>query len=368
VTPRLSKPRNPWKGLLAVIWRQPLWAIPFALFFGTLYGASWISYVYAMRVSLVFSFAIGLTMWAIRHFVEPRLEASTLPEDVRGPRIGLAYTIGALLSSWIAAVIVHFTVMPGFLGSARAIAISGMFSLLFVALFSGIHAAIAFYRQSVERARAVEQTRRQLAEAELRALRAQIHPHFLFNTLNSIAALISTRPAEAEDVTTRLAELFRYTLQASEREYSPLGDELDFVRNYLEVERARFGDRLRLRESIEPGIVSIPVPSLLLQPLVENAVHHAVSASERGAVIELVVRRDQGRLLLEVADDGPGIDQAPASEGTGFGLHSVRERLRVLGPPHEIQIESAPGRGTRVRVHVPLEDRRPSHGTTGGLS
>lgn len=368
MTPRNSKPRRPWKALLHVLWRQPLWAIPFAFFFGTLYGGTWISYVYAFRISLVFSFSIGLAMWAVSQFVEPRIARSSLPEDGRGLRIGFSYVIAAFVASYLGAGIVHFTVMPGFLGSPRAFAIAGMYSLLFVGLFSGINFAIVFYRQAVERARTVEQTKRQLAEAELRALRAQIHPHFLFNTLNSIASLISTDPAIAEDVTTRLAELFRYTLQASERETSPLGDELDFVRNYLEVERARFGDRLHVRESIAPGLGSTPVPSLLLQPLVENAVHHAVSASEKGATIELNVRADGDRLLLEVADDGPGMDHAPASEGAGFGLHSVRERLRVLGPPHEIQIESSPGRGTRVRVHVPLTDRRPPRGTSGGPS
>jgi signal transduction histidine kinase len=367
VTARPHSRRNPWKSLLRVLWRQPLWAIPFALFFGTLYGGSWMSYVLSFRVSLVFSFSIGLALWAIGQFVEPRIERSDLPDDARGWRVGLAYTLGALLASWAASVIVHLTVMPGMLGSPRAVLVALMFSVVFVALFSGIHAAISFYRTSVERAKAVEQTKRQLAEAELRALRAQIHPHFLFNTLNSIASLIASDPAEAEDVVTRLAELFRYTLQASDREHSPLEGELDFVRNYLEIERARFGDRLRLREAIEPGLAGTPVPSLLLQPLVENAVHHAVSAHERGATIELGVRREGDRLVLEVADDGPGIEQAPRSDGTGFGLHSVRERLRVLGPPHEIQIESAPGRGTRVRVHVPLPGRS-SHLKTGGVS
>ena len=365
---RTPKTRRPWIALLHVLWRQPLWAIPFALFFGTLYGGSWTSYLYALRISLVFSLSVGLTLWVVSQFVEPRLERAIPPEDPRGLRIGFAYVIGAMLGSWIGAAVVHFTVMPGFLGSPRAFLISGMFTLLFVGLFSGISFAIVFYRQAVERAGAVELARRQLAEAELRALRAQIHPHFLFNTLNSIASLISTDPGIAEDVTTRLAELFRYTLQASDRETSPLGDELDFVHNYLEIERARFGDRLRVRESLEPGLAAVAVPGLLLQPLVENAVHHAVSTRGEGATLELTVRRDGDRLLLEVADDGPGIQNAPPSDGAGFGLHSVRERLRVLGPPHEIQIESAPGRGTRVRVFLPLTDRREPRGTSGGSS
>jgi sensor histidine kinase YesM len=220
---------------------------------------------------------------------------------------------------------------------------------------------MAYHDLALERARAVEQTRAELAQAELRALRAQINPHFLFNTLNSIASLVISDPRAAEDMTTRLADLFRYTLRASEREHSTLGAELDFLRAYLQIERMRFGDRLRLQESIEPGLETLQVPSLLLQPLVENAVRYAVGPSAEGARIDLGARRVDERLVLEVADDGPGLDETRPVSGTGFGLHAVRERLRAAGYDGALEIDTAPGKGTRIRITLPiLEPRKES--------
>jgi two-component system LytT family sensor kinase len=364
-----KSPRSPLRGFLSLLLRQPLWAIPFALFFGTLFGGVWPAYVQAYEVSLVFAYSIGVAMWAMRHYGEPRM-TRRVAGTRDGWRIGAAYAFAALLSSYVAAVIVHFTILPGFLGSARSVLISGMFTLVFVALFTGINLAMAFYREAVERARAVEQVRAELAQAELRALRAQIHPHFLFNTLNTIAALIASDPGAAEDIVTRLAELFRYTLTASGRESVPFGEELAFLRNYLAIERARFGERLRIEESLGPGVESVPVPSLLLQPLIENAVRHGVASRESGGTVRLHAAISAGTLVVEIADDGPGMDGETERAGAGFGLHSVRERLRAAGPPHAIEIESAPGAGTRARVTLPLEPHgvAPGPAASGGNS
>jgi two-component sensor histidine kinase len=338
---------------------QPLWAIPFAIFFGTLYGpGSWSGYVLAYQISLVFAYAIGFAIWVVASIIVPRIESGGGGVGL-GVQIGLCFVSASLVGSYVASFIVHFTLLPGFMGSWRSIAVSGMFSLLFAALFGGISFAIAFHRMSNERARAVEQARAELAQAELRALRAQINPHFLFNTLNTIAALIAIDPKAAEETTTRLAEVFRYALQGSERDHVALGAELDFVRDYLAIERTRFGDRLVVEESIATGIEAAPVPSLLLQPLVENAVRHGVSDRPGGGRVRIAARRDGDRLVLEVADDGPGMDGGTASSGTGFGLHSVRERLRALGPPHALEIESRPGEGTRVRLVLPFTPTTP---------
>jgi signal transduction histidine kinase len=340
--------------------------VPFGIFFGTMFGSDLESYFKAYQLALVFAYCIGLGLWAWRYFLLPRLD---VPGRGRTDlRVGISVMLTALLSSYVAAVIIHFTLMPGFLGSPRNVAIAGMWTLLFAALFTGINFAIAYYRQSMERARQVEQIRAELAEAELRALRAQINPHFLFNTLNSIAALITEDPAAAEETTTRLADVFRYALQASEREHARLGDELAFLRSYLEIERTRFGSRLRVEEAIEPGLDSVLVPSLLLQPVVENAVRHAVSARPEGAWVRIAARRDQDKLTLEVADDGPGMNGSETTSGTGFGLHAVRERLRASGLPDALVIDSARGQGTRVRISLPLRLEIPSPPSTPGES
>ena len=349
---------SPWKRLPHLIWRQPLWAIPFALFFGTLYGASAEAYRQSFAFAVVFAYTVGLSMWFTRFFVLPRLPAKPGAQEPTALGIGVAYAVMGMVGTYAGALIVHFTVGRGFLGDMRGVLATGMFGVLFIALFTGIRFAMAYHRLALERASAVERTRAELAQAELRALRAQINPHFLFNTLNTIASLISSNPSAAEDVTTHLADLFRYTLRASEREHSTLGAELEFLRAYLVIERARFGERLRVEEAIEPGLEALPVPSLLLQPVVENAVRYGVGSRPEGGMVRLTARRNGDRLFLEVADDGPGLDGSRPVSGTGFGLHAVRERLRAAGHPDALEIDTAPGQGTRVRVTLPIDETK----------
>ncbi len=362
---------SPLRRLFGVLWRQPLWAVPFAVFFGLLNdsGRGWPVYVMAYEVSLVFAYAIGLALWAVGCFLAPRIQAGAAGSaEGASLRLGAAYTVGAIVASYVAAYVIHRTLVPGFLGSPRAVIVDGLFTLLFCALFSGISFAQVFYRQAVERARAVETIRAELAQAELRALRAQVHPHFLFNTLNSIAALIRIDPAAAEDTTTRLADVFRYALRASDTSHAPFADELAFVREVLAIEHTRFGERLRVVEQIGPEVDAILVPTLLLQPLVENAVRHAIAVRPEGGTLTIAAARDVGLLRITVRDDGPGIAPDAPPSGTGFGLHSVRERLRALGPPHDFTIGRAAGGGTEAVVTLPVDPvaipirTRSSHG------
>ncbi|MEO6463190.1 MAG: histidine kinase, partial [Candidatus Eisenbacteria bacterium] len=342
-----------WKTL----WQQPLYAVPFALFFGLIYGGTWSSFLMAYRFSLIFAYTVRITLELMEVFVLPRLRTGG-PAGRVPLRLEIAmYAIGSVGASYAAAAIIHFTLLPGMLGSARSVLINGAFALVFSLLFGGIAYAMHFYRESMTRARAVESMRVELAQAELRALRAQLQPHFLFNTLNSIASLIPTNPAGAEEMTARLAEIFRYALRASDRESAPLGEELDFLRAYLDIERTRFGARLVVEERIEPGLAAVGVPTLLLQPVVENAVRHGVAARPEGGRLVIEAHRAGDRLVLAVEDDGPGFDPAaPATtEGHGFGLHSVRERLRAAGLPDALAIHSVPGGGARVVVTLPLD-------------
>lgn len=353
--PRQVRPLT--REIFDALWQQPLWAVPFALFFGVLFAHDAGGWIRVYEISLVFAYCIRAGLIVIGLAILPPLLGTCRDLPEASPRrvltVSLCYIGGAVLSSFGAAMIVNATLLPGFLGGPRAVLVSGMYAAVFSVLFTGINYARVFYFESVARARAEAQARAELAHAELRALRAQVNPHFLFNTLNSIAALISENPAAAEDMTTRLAETFRYTLATSDRSHAPLGDELAFVRSCLEIERTRFGDRLRVEEAIEPGLDSVPVPTLLLQPLVENAVLHGAGARVEGGLVRISARREGEQLILEVADDGPGIDGV-GRPGNGFGLRSVRERLALAGPPHAVHIESAPGAGTRVRITLPM--------------
>lgn len=358
----VRRQRSATQDFVRLLWQPPLWAVPFALFFwliGTSFSNRFVPYYQA---SLVLTYTIRLGLWSVTHFVVPRLrlDPDSLSDRARWG-VGLYWVAGALVGSLVGGLIVHAAIFPGFLGGPRAVLAWGLFTLLFTTLFAGLNYAVVFYRSAVARGRAVERVRAELAQAELRALRAQINPHFLFNTLNSIACLIAENPRAAEETTTRLAEIFRYALAASERDQARLADELEFLRSYLEIERTRFGSRLRLEEAIEPGLDAVPVPSLLLQPLVENAVRYAVAPRPEGGTVRLSARRDAGRLVVEVSDDGPGFDGDAMPSGEGFGLHSVRERLRAAGLLDALVIESAAGRGTRVRISLPILEPKPSH-------
>jgi two-component sensor histidine kinase len=198
-----------------------------------------------------------------------------------------------------------------------------------------------------------ERLKRLLTEAELKALRAQVDPHFLFNTLNTIADLIGTNPERAERMTERLAECFRYALAKHSRNLSTLDEELDFARHYLGIEQVRFGDRLRVQLSRGDAVGSEAVPSLLLQPLLENAIRHGLAPVREGGCVSVQANRDGERLRLTVEDDGVGMS---AGSRNGVGLRNVQERLRALyAQAAEFLIGERPGgRGTRITIVIPL--------------
>ena len=200
-----------------------------------------------------------------------------------------------------------------------------------------------------------ERLKRLLTEAELKALRTQVDPHFLFNTLNTIADLIRTNPEAAERMTERLAECFRYALAKHSRDLSTLDEELDFARHYLEIERVRFGDRLRVQLSRGDATGTEAVPSLLLQPLLENAVRHGLASVREGGCVTVQAHRDGERLHLSVEDDGVGLRPGFADHA-GIGLRNVQERLRTLyAQAAQFLIGARPdGRGTTVTIVIPL--------------
>ncbi|GHG86262.1 histidine kinase [Comamonas sp. JC664] len=214
-----------------------------------------------------------------------------------------------------------------------------------------------FTLHAVERARTVEVERWQLEAAaqaaELRFLKSQLQPHFLFNCLNSVRALISEDPARAQEVVTRLSTLLRYALSSRDRETVSLEQELQVVRDYLELEGVRLESRLRVREEVEPATLSVSVPAMLVQTLVENAIKHGVAQMPEGGEVAVSARLREGALLLEVSNSA-----APASlpaEGSGVGLHNASERLRLLfGAEASLHLDRTLPALTTARVRIPL--------------
>jgi hypothetical protein len=189
---------------------------------------------------------------------------------------------------------------------------------------------IRLQRKRIEQEQLAQELRLQSSKSELKALRAQINPHFLFNALNAIASLIHTDPGRADEAVEQLAEVFRYTLRRSDTEWAPLDQELAFARAYLDVEQARFGQRLTFTIDADDHSPAPLIPSMLLQTLLENAVKHGVSQARGPGRIEVRVRTTADQVTLEVRNTGPGADAQGRrqQDGEGFGLHSVRERLK----------------------------------------
>jgi LytS/YehU family sensor histidine kinase len=202
-----------------------------------------------------------------------------------------------------------------------------------------------------------ERLRADLASAQLRALTLQLQPHFLFNALNAVGALIVTgRNTEAFDVVGRLGELLRALLAIERREEVSLREELDLAESYVGIEQARLGERLRVTWNVAQDIASAQLPPMLLQPLVENAIRHGVARSPGGGCLTITARRSDTRLVLDVCDDGPGPAPVPGANvsGGGVGLENTRRRLAHLyGDESRLEL-TRDGSTTRTRVELPF--------------
>ena len=206
----------------------------------------------------------------------------------------------------------------------------------------------------------LEEQKHLLLEARLDALQRQSNPHFLFNTLNSISSLVRTKPELAREMTIKLANILRALLKDHDT-YVPLRNELSFTDDYLDIEVVRFGaDKLHVEKQIDPDTLDVLVPSILLQPLIENSIKHGLEPRIHGGTVTLRSKLEGNRVLIEVADDGVGMGDRPNTgirrDGAGIGMKNVRERLEVLyGQQAIFSVVSNPGRGTSVKIEIPAD-------------
>jgi len=201
----------------------------------------------------------------------------------------------------------------------------------------------------------VEIQARLLQEARLRALTSQINPHFLFNTLNSISSLVRTNPDGARQVIVKLSNILRKLMKKTENMTS-LREELNFIEDYISIEMVRFGSKLRFIKDVEAGVLELPVPSMILQPIVENSLKHGLASKVEGGTIRVRAWHSDGKLHLEVEDDGVGIPEPRLNRifEQGIGVSNVNERLQVLfGDEYRMWIDSKTGEGTRTGIELP---------------
>lgn len=242
--------------------------------------------------------------------------------------------------------------------------------LVKLAIYAGTVMAVAIALKVLNNVRIemkLEQQERLLLQARMEALQSQINPHFLFNTLNSVSSLVRRDPDAAREMIVKLGNILRRLLRKGDS-LVPLGEEIEFLDDYLDIEVKRFGpEKLRVHKELDPASLNHLVPSMILQPVVENAVKHGLSDKVEGGSIHIRTRCVENRVIIEVEDDGVGIAASGASTGTGIGMVNVSERLQVVyGDAAEITIESQPGSGTLVRLMLPVLQAEEMGGSVAG--
>ena len=322
------------------------------LLFGLAFGFFSGEFAGSLAISLTISITLSLLFVLDHHLLRPRL--TRFPRDrqliLEVAFASLETVLGAAVALLVCVRIYRIDIPLG----------SVVFSIVLVfgmvLIMRSIRYAREFYHDLGKKELLAEQLRTLAAEAELTALRAQINPHFLFNTLNTIAQLVHSDAGRAEETVERLAEMFRYSLNSSDQRSVLLGDELDFLDIYLDIEKVRFGDRLRISRDIAPETLDILIPSLILQPLVENTIKHGRKAD---GSIDLVIRAhlSDDTAEITVTDRGPGLPRHfRIEDSTGCGLRNVDSRLRkTYGNKWGLEIATGEPRGTVVIVRIPVE-------------
>ena len=363
------------EALVKGVWRQRL--VNAGLIFGlwTLVGLFFASQIYfysvnteyetpfskalVWQLSAVYLIALAtpLILWLSKRFRldSPRWLRSVIVHLIASIIIGWVLTAGhAILDGW-------------FSGRLNSLSLQSFWRIVYVNLDKNllnywlivfISNAVNYYRRYRESELAATKLAAQLSEAQLNALKMQLHPHFLFNTLHSISSLLSKDTETARRMITRLGDFLRLTLENSGSQEIELCRELEFLTCYLEIERIRFSDRLTVKMEVDAKVLNCLVPNLILQPIVENSIRHAIAPRSTAGTIEVKASQSNGMLRLQIKDNGPGIklDLIPKKEAQrGIGLSNTRNRLHQLyGDDAHFELINSSEGGLSVTLEIPL--------------
>lgn len=308
--------------------------------------AFWVGMLYAQCISFCIAYSIGLLQVGVSRWLRradpdnPKLKANWPGWTWMLPCVLVGSVVGHELGTLLAAGLLGHSPRGLFSGTLRQLVLAGGFTLLVALLAS-------YFFYSREKLHALElehaDVQRQAAEAQLLALQTQIEPHMLFNTLAHLRVLIKLRPDDAQTMLDELIAYLRATLQASRVPLHPLATEFERLQDYLRLMKRRMGERLQVQLELPEALAGTPVPPLILQPLVENAIKHGLEPSKTGGRLRVAASLHDGHLRLRVEDDGVGLQPIAQPGSTGFGTQQVRERLRTqYGDRAHFQLEVAP--------------------------
>lgn len=338
------------------------------VFFGSqLYLASALGF--GMPLAWYQAFASGLADWYIWGALTPlifwsgrrfRLDRGQWPARLLLHLVASVFVSLAqlLLTTGIAQLLgsIGGRPFPFLMGLQFALVVKFHWNVVIYWAVLGFSHALAYYRESRQRALETLQLESQLAHARLESLKMQLNPHFLFNALNTVSQFIFEAPEKADRMVTNLGELLRLSLDAGGEHQVTLRQELEFLNRYLDIQKARFGDRLTTHFDIDDGLYDALVPTLILQPLVENAVRHGISPRSAQGRIEIDAQVRGSMLCLRVRDNGAGLDESEPARREGVGLGNTRARLRQLyGPDQNLTFAARPGGGVVVTLTFPLQ-------------
>jgi two-component system, LytTR family, sensor kinase len=316
-----------WIPVSRLAWGVYLWAFitPLILWLGLCFPVTRRHLWRNLFLHLLFGFFFGV----IQHY---------------GYHAGLGL-LGLLTAQSVKKSFVNLSLMFNFVSAA----------IIRYATVIAIQQAYLYFRESQERTF-------RLQEAELQVLKMQLHPHFFFNTLNALSALIYRSPKDADRMITQLGDLFRIALRKDKAQEISLAEELEFLKAFLQIHQTLMGNRLRVQWKIEPETLTALVPNLILQPLVENSIQHGIAPLEQGGRIEVCAQLQNERLVLQVLDSGPGFAPQKIEHNAGLGLSNTQARLKNLyGAAHRFEISALPYGGTVVSIHLPFREQVVEH-------
>jgi len=297
---------------------------------------------------------VGWALMALVAFAVARRVPIQRGRIIRFILVYLASLLGALVlrASWDVAV---YSLADWWrLTFWQAITMIPALRVMVYSLLLGVGYALVYARQLHERELREAQLETELLSAHLNVLKMQLQPHFLFNTLNSISSLMYADVGAADRMVARLADFLRQTLRTIDTQEVTLQEEINFLTLYLDIERTRLRDRLEISLDVDEGARVALVPHMILQPLVENAIRHAIAPRVEGGSVTILAKRRGDRLQLVVKDDGPGLRSDP--DTTGLGLRNTRQRLQHLYPgTHRVSIRNGPTAGAEVEIEIPYK-------------